>query len=243
MRAVTWEYRWRFTLHAVVYVLAFAAPWNYVLHLDGGKTLWEWAALRLYTGGWMRFQLASVALLVAAILFAALGAWFRIWGTAYLGARVVHAAGMHGNLVVADGPYRHVRNPLYLGTWLNMLALALIMPPSGALFAVVVIGLMQLRLIGAEEVFLRQRLGEPYAEYCRQVPQLLPSYLPRVRGSDTHPQWLQALLGEIFMIGTALTYAILGWRYNSRLLMQGVLVSLGAWIVVRALMPKPQENA
>jgi protein-S-isoprenylcysteine O-methyltransferase Ste14 len=242
MKAGRLEYRFRFLVHAVIYTLAFWAPWNYAVRVDGGKTLWEWAALRLFTGGWLRFEAASVVLLVAATVFAALGAWFRVWGTAYLGAGTVHSAGMHGENVVADGPYRYVRNPLYLGTILFTVGLTLIMPPSGALFGLVAVTLEQLRLVGAEEVFLRERMGEAYGEYCRRVPRMVPALTPQLAGSGARPRWVQAVLGEVFMVAVAVCFATVGWRYNSHLLVQCVMVSLGVWMVVRALLPKRVET-
>jgi hypothetical protein len=42
------------------------------------------------------------------------------------------------------------------------------------------------------------------------------------------------------MWGVFVSFAALGWRYNSLLIMQGVLVSLGLSLVVRAILPKPQ---
>ena len=54
----------------------------------------------------------------------------RIW------ARMKGRTALGGEGVVADGPYRHMRNPLYLGAWVHTLALALLMPASGALFTV-----------------------------------------------------------------------------------------------------------
>jgi len=57
------------------------------------------------------------------------------------------------------GPYRHLRNPLYLGAWVNTLAVALLMPASGAVFTIVLIVLFQMRLILAEESFLGGKQG------------------------------------------------------------------------------------
>jgi hypothetical protein len=41
------------------------------------------------------------------------------------------------------------------------------------------------------------------------------------------------------MWGVAVTFAALGWRYDAHLLIQGVLVSLGASLVVKG-MAKPR---
>jgi hypothetical protein len=49
------------------------------------------------------------------------------------------------------------------------------------------------------------------------------------------PRWGQAALAEIFMWGLVASYAVLGWRYDARLLMQCALVSLGVSLVVKGL--------
>jgi hypothetical protein len=141
---------------------------------------------------------------------------------------------MRSDGVVADGPYRYVRNPLYLGSWLNLLALALLMPASGAVFTLVGVVVFHLRLVLGEEAFLREKLGEPYAAYCAWVPRLLPAVRPQIAASGARPRWGQAVLAEIFMWGSAVSFAVLGWRYNAMLLLQCVLVSLGVALVVKA---------
>ena len=55
-----------------------------------------------------RFIIGGGAFLV--FLTAAL----RTWATAYLRRDIVHDTAQHAEALVADGPFRHVRNPLYL---------------------------------------------------------------------------------------------------------------------------------
>ena len=40
------------------------------------------------------------------------------------------------------------------------------------------------------------------------------------------------------MWGVVATFAIFGWRYNSILLIKGVLISLGISLIIRALLPR-----
>ena len=117
-------------------------------------------------------------------LVAAIGAVLRVWGTAYLGYGVVHHGDMQGGAVMAAGPYRYVRNPLYLGGWFMILAISLLMPPSGALFMLVLITIHFLRLILGEEAFLSARQGEPYREYLRAVPRLGRACAPVLPAAD-----------------------------------------------------------
>jgi protein-S-isoprenylcysteine O-methyltransferase Ste14 len=237
MKATPIEFRFRFFIHFVLFFLGFTAPWDYYLHWDSIR-IWQYLAAWPSRNGWLTFSNTTILVLVIAIAFAFLSALLRTWATAYLSPAVVQDRAMHGDQVVAAGPYRHLRNPLYLGIILHSFALAILMPPSGAIFAIVTVTLFQLRLIGAEESFLTQKLGEPYRAYCAKVPRILPSLTPRIPPSAQQPHWTNAFLGEIYMWGVVLTFAILGWRYNSQFLIKGVLISLGASLIVRAFLPK-----
>ena len=237
MKASAVEFRFRFAIHLVIFVLGFWAPWDYALHLDGaGPNAHVWGTLSalLAKSGVMGIATAFDGVLLVGIIWAVKGAWWRTWGAAYLGVGVVHDDRMRGDGVMADGPYRYVRNPLYLGTFVHTLALALLMPVSGAVFAVVLIGVFQVRLILGEEVFLREKLGAAYLAYCAAVPRLVPSLRARVPAAGVRPRWGQAVVAEIYMWGVAGSFAGAGWWYNAFLLTRCVLVSLGVSIVVRA---------
>jgi protein-S-isoprenylcysteine O-methyltransferase Ste14 len=237
MKATPLEFRFRFLILTVIYFLGFVAPWNYWLHLDTIRT-WQLLAAWPARSGWISFSTATILVLLFGIICALKGALLRTWATAYLGPAVVQDSAMHGEGVVAAGPYRHLRNPLYLGTFLHTFALALLMPPSGAIFCILAVGLFQHRLIAAEESFLTAKLGEPYLAYRAKVPRLLFALTPRVPASALQPKWATAFLGEIYMWGVVVTFAILGWRYNSILLIKGILISLGLSLIVRAFLPK-----
>ena len=142
---------------------------------------------------------------------------------------------MHAG-VVADGPYRYMRNPLYVGTMLHTLAVTLLMPLSGAVFVVMAIALEQVRLIGGEEAFLEGTLGERYLEYKRLVPRVVPAFTARVMASGVRPAWGMAVLGEVYFWGVAVAFASVGMRYNALLVIQGVVIAFGASLVRRGLL-------
>lgn len=79
-----------------------------------------------------------------------------------------------GGEVVDTGVYSRVRNPRYGGMILAVTgACALAATPlmwavCGVWFAMVMI------VIAFEERELRERLGDPYIEYCRRVPRFIP---------------------------------------------------------------------
>jgi protein-S-isoprenylcysteine O-methyltransferase Ste14 len=233
MKSAPLDYRFRYAIHGLLYFCGFAFYWL----PDAHESTWLVLTPQLERTG-LSFTGATITLLVIAIVLAAIGAFLRTWGAAYLGANIVESHDMHGSSVLADGPFRRSRNPLYLGTILHTFALALIMSPYGALFTIITIGLFQIRLIFIEEPFLVARLGQPYIDYCKRVPRILPALSPRVPASNAKPHWLQGILGEIYMIGVALSFAVFGWRYDAFFLTKCVIISLGVSLVVRALAPR-----
>lgn len=237
MKATPLEFSFRFWILAAIYFLGFVSPWDYWLHLDSIRT-WQLLASWPARADWLSFSAATIAVLLLGILCALIGALLRTWGTAYLSPSVVHDPAMHGDGVIAAGPFRYVRNPLYLGNILHTLALALLMPPTGAIFCILTVTLFQLRLIAAEESFLSTKLSDPYLAYCSKVPRLIPALTPRVPASVAQTRWPTAFLGEIYVWGVVATFVILGWRYNSILLIKGVLISLGISLIVRAFIPR-----
>jgi hypothetical protein len=150
---------------------------------------------------------------------------------------------MHAPGVVAAGPYRHLRNPLYLGSFVFSLAVAILMPPSGAVFFLVASLVQIFRLIFGEEAYLATRQGEAYLAYKARVPRLLPSPVARVAASFVQPRWLQALISETFPVAMTVCFAVLAWRYNAQLLTQAVLICFGVSLVVRALAVTKPEHA
>ena len=174
MGATSLEYRFRYLLHVAIFALGLWPFWEPWLGFST-KSTWLILSAEFARQGWLGFQAATSFLLVVAIVFTALGAWLRIWGSAYVGADVVNAAGMHGQALVADGPFRRSRNPLYLGTLLHTVGLALLMPPAGAVFAIAAIWIVQVRLALADEPFLTARFGQAYRDYADKVPRPLRS--------------------------------------------------------------------
>ena len=77
--------------------------------------------------------------------------------------------------LVARGPYRYVRNPMYLGAALALSGAALFYE-AGALWAYAMgfLVLMHLLVVWYEEPTLRRSFGADYDAYCRQVRRWLP---------------------------------------------------------------------
>ena len=107
MRATNWEFKNRATIFGLIFGLAFSAyvldPQNSVAALAN----WLGATRGIDANLIARslFLLASCLLVIAALV--------RTWASSYLNAQVVYASEVKTESLVADGPYRRVRNPLY----------------------------------------------------------------------------------------------------------------------------------
>ncbi len=141
---------------------------------DQRMPMLEWLPLEFSRLGILSFADAVPVVIIIAALLAAVATIWRVWGSAWLGPAVVQHGEMQAGAVMADGPYRYVRNPLYLGVWFMVAALAFLMPPTGALFSMVLLTVFLLRLILGEEAFLTAKLGQPYENYLSAVPRLIP---------------------------------------------------------------------
>lgn len=77
-------------------------------------------------------------------------------------------------LVVA-GPYRLVRNPMYIGAGLALAGAALFYRSWALLaYCAAFLLVMQLFVVGYEEPALRATFGASYARYCEQVRRWWP---------------------------------------------------------------------
>ncbi|MGA9585634.1 MAG: isoprenylcysteine carboxylmethyltransferase family protein [Terracidiphilus sp.] len=224
-------------INATIIILGFWAPWIELWHIGRRISLLEWLALEFARMGIASFSTATTALLILAGLIAAKGVLFRVWGTAYLGTSTVNSMSMVAGKVMAEGPFRYMRNPLYIGLWCMVIALAFLMPVTGAVFAVILIAIFALRLVLGEEAFLTGQLGEPYLAYMRAVPR----FVPRLRGglapAGTKPHWLRASLAELTPIGIFVAIVVFSRTYDPKLAGRIILIFFGASIVVRAIMP------
>ncbi|MGC2404297.1 MAG: isoprenylcysteine carboxylmethyltransferase family protein [Acidobacteriaceae bacterium] len=232
-------FRWRVPIFVLLYLLGFFAPWDFRRGNHG--TLWLAASTLLARSGWIGLAAATLLVTIAALACLSLGALLRVWGTAYLGSSVMSGRAMQGDALVAAGPYRYVRNPLYLGSWLLGLGVSVLMPPGGAAFFLLAFSAFVLLLVSAEERFLASRQGESYRQYLRAVPRFLllkkPAVAPlSMSPQSMSPQWGQALLAEVYSVTITLCFAALAWRYDARILIRCVLICYGLSLVARALL-------
>lgn len=133
---------------------------------------WDWNGvfvLRAFGG-----LLAVVSVAVGTWAVAKMG-WARLL---FAGALFPPGAGAEENSVpqrlVLEGPYRYVRNPLYVTDFALILGTALL---TSNWFLILLAALYAAQLVlqlPLEERELRQRFGRPYRRYCEAVPRFVP---------------------------------------------------------------------
>ena len=141
----------------------------------------------------------------------------RTWGAAYLKSEVVHDLDLHNEALIADGPYRWTRNPLYVGGVLLGAGIGFMASRLGWLVLVILIYVFYMRLIGREELELRKTQGASYAAYCERVPRFWPALAPRVPSGGMKPRWKQAFAGESFVWAFAMAMAVFAATLNQQL--------------------------
>jgi hypothetical protein len=101
-----------------------------------------------------------------------LGATVRMWASGFLRKDARPAVG---------GPYRFVRNPLYLGTYLMAVGTLAAIEQWWVLGVLSVLyAVVYHFIILDEETKLIKIFGEPYAIYCKTVPRFFPMVFPQL---------------------------------------------------------------
>ena len=224
--ATEFEFRRRFWIISGTFCLGFSCyTWD---HMNVSVAL-----ARMILGGlnsplanrWIR------AILAAGVLIVTLAALVRSWAEAYLHSSVVHDSKLHSDRLVADGPYRRIRNPLYLGNILLAVGLGLMASRTGFLVLVVATVPFVYRLILREEASLLESQGDSYRRYIEAVPRLWPSLRPRVPAGGGRPNWVDGCAGETFMWSFAIGMAV----FDVTLRLMHFWIIMGAGFAIYAL--------
>jgi len=195
MRATKFEFEQRFWIISLLFALAFGLYTVDQTNSAVALLLWIAPAVDPDKGQglfWLRMIFGCGALLVF------LAAALRTWATAYLRTEIVHDANQHSEALVADGPYRYVRNPLYLANLPLAAGVGILASRLG--WSVLMAGtfLFCYRLILREETGLLETQDQSYRNYLKAVPRLWPALTPRVPAGPEKPRWGQAIAGEMF---------------------------------------------
>jgi protein-S-isoprenylcysteine O-methyltransferase Ste14 len=110
-----------------------------------------------------------------------IGELIRLWGVSYTGSETRTTGAVGGSKLVTNGPYAHVRNPLYLGniliyTGFGVMSMALF--PWLLILAVIFFVIQYYLIITAEEGYLTKAFREEFRDYCAQVSRFYPRIVP-----------------------------------------------------------------
>jgi protein-S-isoprenylcysteine O-methyltransferase Ste14 len=192
VQATLWEFRNRWYVISGIFAVAFML--YSVDHVNAAQALGDWLAK--WRGVAATDNSYRLIFLVGATLVA-IAALIRTWGTSYLQAYVMRDSAVHTERLVADGPYRFVRNPLYLGNILMAVGIGLMASRAGFVVLVVGMTICVLRLLLREEAELLRDQGDSYRRYCAAVPRLFPAVTPRVPSAGNAPRWGQGFRAEL----------------------------------------------
>jgi len=135
----------------------------------------------------------------------------RVWAVGYAGSRT-RTRGATVEQLVHQGPYRFVRNPLYIAN-IGMYGLACLLIGQAKLVPwVLAYSILQyVFIVQFEEDALRKTFSARYEEYCQKVPRWLPSLNPSIEASPHEFSLAQALRSErstLIAIGVLALFAI-----------------------------------
>lgn len=236
MKATNWEFKNRAWIFGLILGGTF-----FMYAIDPQNST---AAL----ANWLAPRLGMDATLLARLLFAlaaavlALAAFVRTWASSYLHARVVYAAEVKTVSLVADGPYRWVRNPLYFGNVLMAFAMGAMMSRPGSVTVLVAMVVFSYRLILREETELQASQGEQYERYRKAVPRLWPSLWPRIASAGSRPRWSEGFAAESYYWGFAAAIAAFAITLNQKVFLAILGASLVLfWIAPAMLIKKPNS--
>jgi len=148
-----------------------------VLYAGLFLTIWGWAALRcraldrlllIRIPFWLTLPGVLLFLAGAALALTTIG-FFIVEG---LGTPAIFDPPKN---FVPHGPFRLVRNPMYVGGISLLLGWALdLRSPAMVLFALFALVVVHSFVVLSEEPGLRKRFGQEYIDYCRAVPRWIP---------------------------------------------------------------------
>jgi len=114
--------------------------------------------------------------LICGFIVAMVGELVRIWAVAYAGSET-RTTKLGASVLVTQGPYAYIRNPLYAG---NLLIYSGVSVMANSLFPyLLIIGIIYfyiqyIFIIRDEEKFLTEKFKDKYLEYEQSVNRLIP---------------------------------------------------------------------
>ena len=131
------------------------------------------------------------------LAFVGIGELLRFWAVRHIGTISRTRTSTRQGPLIMSGPFRLVRNPLYLGNWMIWSGLVLVsrlvwmLPVAWAVFA-----LQYGTMVIWEEERLRTKFGRQYDRYASDVPRWVPTRPNDLAPLQTRHPWRLVAFSE-----------------------------------------------
>ena len=147
-----------------------------------------------------------------------LGGVLRFWGAAHVGGVVKRIDSVETRKLVTHGPYAWVRNPMYIGNFIEttgILIMAWAWMPWMEIVLCVFFALQFGLIVDLEEDHLRESFGELYLDYETHVNRWLPRIVPWKGGEKSKADWRWAMATDYptgIILGALVALIFLRWK-------------------------------
>ncbi len=125
------------------------------------------------------FAEPSIISLIIGFAIAISGELMRFWGVSWAGSETRTTGGVGGTYLIISGPFAFVRNPLYVGNILLYTGIGIMswsLFPYLQIAAVMFFAVQYHFIVLEEEKYLKEKFGETYNEYVKNVPRFIPRF-------------------------------------------------------------------
>ncbi len=147
------------------------------------------------------------------VVFMIAGLLMRLWSNGYA---------IKLEKLTTSGPYAFLRNPLYLGTGLIILGVAVML--KIILVGVIFFGILAAvytRTIRNEEKMLTDKFGAAYLDYRSKVPAMWPTFHPYAGGEKWPFSWARLWQSREHKLMLWVTIIVIGFHLKEEFMIEG----------------------
>ncbi|MCK4576688.1 isoprenylcysteine carboxylmethyltransferase family protein [candidate division WOR-3 bacterium] len=162
------------------------------------------------------FLKPSLVTIIVGFFVTICGEILRFTSVGYTGL-TTRSKNVQSDILVTNGPYGFIRNPIYLGNFFISLGIVIsanVFFPWFIVLYIIVFAVQYFFIIRFEEKFLREKFGDRYLQYIKNVPSFFVNLKPYRKGKSVKPNFKWALRSEkVTITVVALLYIIIGVIY------------------------------
>ena len=127
------------------------------------------------------FAEPTISSMIIGFAIAISGELIRYWGVSWAGSETRTTGGVGGTYLIISGPFAYVRNPLYVGNILLYTGIGIMswsLFPYLQIVALLFFAVQYHFIVLEEEKYLKEKFGETYNKYVKNVPRFIPRFIP-----------------------------------------------------------------